>query len=155
MNAKTVPTLYEWAGGAEALDRLTDRFYRRVRADDLLAPLFARMPEDHPQHVAMWLGEVFGGPPRYTDELGGYPRMLSKHLGLALTEEQRARWVALIGRAADDAGLPADPEFRSAFMAYVEWGTRIALANSQPGADPPPAAPVPRWGWGEAPPYAG
>ena len=38
-------------------------------------------------------------------------------------------------------------------MAYVEWGTRIALANSQPGADPPPEAPVPRWGWGEAPPH--
>ena len=31
----------------------------------------------------------------------------------------------------------------------------LALANSQPGAEPPPAAPVPRWGWGEAPPYTG
>ena len=29
-------------------------------------------------------------------------------------------------------------------IAYIEWGTRIALANSQPGATPPPAAPVPR-----------
>ena len=56
--------------------------------------------------------------------------------------------------AADDAGLPADPEFRSAFMAYVEWGTRLALHNSQPGADDvPQEAPVPRWGWGVAPPY--
>ena len=49
----------------------------------------------------------------------------------------------------------ADPEFRSAFAAYIEWGTRIALANSQPGATPPPQAPVPRWGWGEAPPFTG
>ena len=32
-------------------------------------------------------------------------------------------------------------------------GTRLALGNSQPGAAPPPEAPVPRWGWGEAPPY--
>ena len=48
--------------------------------------------------------------------------------------------------------LPADPEFRSAFVAYIEWGSRIGLANSQPGAVPPPVAPVPRWGWGEAPP---
>ena len=86
----------------------------------------------------MWLAEVFGGPPRYTDELGGYPRMMGKHIGLALTEAQRSRWVALIGLAADDVSLPGDPEFRSAFMAYVEWGTRIALANSQPGAEPPP-----------------
>ena len=51
------------------------------------------------------------------------------------------------------AELPSDPEFRSALLAYVEWGTRIALGNSQPGAAPPPEAPVPHWGWGEAPPY--
>jgi hemoglobin len=117
--------------------------------------VFAQMSDDHPRHVAAWLGEVFGGPPRYTEEHGGYPHMLAKHRNRALTEEQRLRWVQLICAAADDAGLPADPEFRSAFVAYIEWGTRIALANSQPGAEPPPEAPVPRWGWGEAPPYTG
>jgi hemoglobin len=147
------PILYEWAGGQAAFERLTEAFYARVRADDTLAPVFAHMPADHPHHVALWFAEVFGGPPRYTKELGGYPQMMRKHLGLALSEQQRARWVQLIGLAADDAELPADPEFRSAFLAYVEWGTRIALGNSQPGADPPPEAPVPRWGWGEAPPY--
>jgi hemoglobin len=151
--ADAVPTLYEWAGGAPALTRLTEAFYARVRADEVLAPVFAEMPPDHPEHVAIWLGEVFGGPPRYTEEHGGYPHMLAKHRGRALTEEQRFRWVQLICQAADEAGLPGDPEFRSAFVAYIEWGTRLALANSQPGAEPAPEAPVPRWGWGEAPPY--
>lgn len=151
-SSKTVPTVYEWAGGAEAFERLTAAFYERVRADELVGPLFAHMPADHPHHVALWFAEVFGGPPAYTDGHGGYPHMMSKHLGLAITEQQRARWARLIGLAADDAGLPSDPEFRSAFIAYVEWGTRIALENSQPGAEPPPDAPVPRWGWGEAPP---
>jgi hemoglobin len=148
-----VPSLFEWAGGTPAFERLTEAFYGRVQKDELLQALFANMPEDHPRHVAMWLAEVFGGPSLYTDELGGYPRMVSKHLGLAISERLRGRWVQLIGLAADDAELPSDPEFRSAFMAYVEWGTRLALANSQPGADPPRQAPVPRWGWGEAPPY--
>jgi hemoglobin len=147
------PSLYEWAGGAKALERLTSAFYRRVHADPILAPVFANLPEDHPHHVAVWLGEVFGGPPTYTQEHGGYPHMLAKHRGLAITEEQRARWAQLVTPAADDAGLPSDPEFRSALMAYVEWGTRLALANSEPGAAPPVKAPVPRWGWGEAPPY--
>jgi hemoglobin len=96
---------------------------------------------------------VVRGPARYTDELGGYPAMLRHHLGLGLTEAERSRWAFLIAGSADEAGLPDDPEFRSAFVAYVEWGTRIALANSQPGATPPPQAPVPHWGWGEAPPY--
>lgn len=152
MSENNVPTVYEWGGGAAAFDRLTTVFYRRVREDPILSPLFAHMPADHPKHVAAWLAEVFGGPKTYTTELGGYPHMLSKHFNLGLTEEQRARWAQLIAASADEAGLPADPEFRSAFVAYIEWGTRIALANSQPGATPPPVAPVPRWGWGEAPP---
>jgi hemoglobin len=149
------PTIYEWAGGGEAFERLTAAFYTRVREDDLLRELFANMPAEHPHHVATWLAEVFGGPAEYSERHGGYPHMMRKHLGLAISEPQRARWVQLIGLAADDAGLPSDPEFRSAFMAYVEWGTRIALSNSQPGAEPPPKAPVPRWGWGEAPPWQG
>ncbi len=151
----STPTVYEWAGGQAAFDRLTDVFYRRVRDDEILGPVFAGMDEHHPQHVATWLAEVFGGPPRYTEEHGGYPHMLHKHLGLAITETQRRRWVSMIMDAADEAELPADPEFRSAFVAYVEWGTRLALGNSQPGAVPPPEAPVPHWGWGEAPPYLG
>ena len=147
------PTLYEWAGGMPAFRRLTDVFYGRVREDELLAPVFAHMAPHHQQHVAEWLAEVFGGPTTYTDERGGYAAMLRHHLGLQITPERRARWVALIADSADEAGLPDDPEFRSAFLAYVEWGTRIALANSAAGATPPPSAPVPRWGWGEAPPY--
>lgn len=148
-----IPTPYEWAGGDAAFGRLTEAFYRRVRADDVLAPVFAHMDPDHPAHVAAWLGEVFGGPARYTAEHGGYPTMLAKHVGLAITPEQRSRWVAVMSEAADEAGLPDDPEFRSAFVAYAEWGTRLAMANSQPGAEPPTEASTPRWGWGEAPPY--
>jgi hemoglobin len=152
MAASDVPSPYEWAGGAEAFERLTELFYRKVHSDPLLAPLFAHVGPDHAHHVALWLAEVFGGPDRYTTELGGYPTMMRHHLGMHITEEQRRRWAQLIADAADDAGLPADPEFRSAFVAYIEWGSRIGLANSQPGAEPPAEAPTPRWGWGEAPP---
>jgi hemoglobin len=147
------PTLYEWAGGMTALDRLTQVFYRHVHEDELLAPVFAHVGDDHPHHVAVWLAEVFGGPSTYTEAHGGYPAMLAHHVGLAITPDQRTRWATLIAAAADEAGLPADPEFRSAFVAYIEWGSRIGMANSQPGSEPPPRAPVPHWGWGEAPPY--
>jgi len=149
------PSLYEWAGGADALDRLTTAFYREVLRDDLLEPLFRHMDPGHPAHVAVWLGEVFGGPATYTAEHGGYPQMVRQHLGRAITEPQRRRWVNLLMDAADEVGLPADPEFRAAFASYVEWGTRLAVTNSQTGAEPPLEAPVPRWGWGVAPPYEG
>ena len=149
------PSLFEWAGGTDAFVRLTDEFYRRATTDDLLAPMFARMDPEHARHVAIWLAEVFGGPAGYTDHHGGYPHMVGKHIGLAITEPQRRRWVNLMQDAADEVGLPADPEFRAAFVGYLEWGTRLARSNSQPGADVVRQAPVPRWGWGVAPPYLG
>jgi hemoglobin len=96
---------------------------------------------------------VFGGPPAYSQSLGGYERMLAHHRGLAITTEQRFRFASLMSLAADDAGLPDDAEFRAAFVGYVEWGTRLALGNSQPGAGVVEHAPVPKWGWGVAPPY--
>jgi hemoglobin len=147
------PSLFEWAGGADALERLTAAFYREVRRDDVLEPVFRDMDDQHPAHVALWLGEVFGGPPAYTEQRGGYPHMVRQHLGRAITEPQRRRWVNLLMDAADEVGLPADPEFRAAFASYIEWGTRLAVTNSQPGAEPPLEAPVPHWGWGVAPPY--
>jgi hemoglobin len=148
------PTLYEWAGGRAAFERLINAFYDRVEHDELISPLFpGGVSREHRNHVTLWWSEVFGGPTDYTDQLGGYHRMVMKHHDLAITREQRLRFATLMSLAADDAGLPADPEFRSAFMAYVEWGTRLAMHNSQPGADVPQQAPVPHWGWGEAPPY--
>ena len=118
----TVTTLYEWAGGGEAFERLINAFYDRVEGDELLSPMF-----------------------------GG--RVTEKHRDLAITPKQRCRFAALMSHAADDAKLPDDPEFRSALVAYLEWGTRLALHNSRPGAPVAEHAPVPRWGWGEAPPY--
>jgi hemoglobin len=149
-----MPTLYEWAGGAEAFGRLIDAFYDRVERDDLLAGFFpGGVSEAHRDHVTAWWCEVFGGPDRYSAQLGGYESMLGHHRDLGITSEQRFRFASLMSHAADDAGLPDDPEFRSAFVAYVEWGTRLAQHNSQPGAPVAEHAPVPRWGWGEAPPY--
>jgi hemoglobin len=148
------PTLFEWAGGRGAFDRLIDAFYDRVEHDDLLSPLFpGGVHEEHRRNVATWWCEVFGGPSDYTAELGGYEKMLHKHLQLGITKEQRFRFASLMSLAADDAGLPDDPEFRSGLVAYLEWGTRLAFANSQDDADTVEHAPVPRWGWGEAPPY--
>jgi len=147
-------TLYDWAGGEQAVERLINSFYDRVETDDLLSALFpGGVPEEHRRHVIAWWSEVFGGSARYTEELGGYERMVAKHRGLEITPDQRLRFASLMSMAADDAELPDDPEFRSAFVAYVEWGTRLAQHNSQPGAKVVEHAPVPRWGWGEAPPY--
>jgi len=87
------PTLYEWAGGMPALQRLTAHFYERVRVDPVLATVFAQMPGDHPSHVAQFIAEVLGGPSTYSATRGGHPHMITQHLNRHLTQEQRRRWL--------------------------------------------------------------
>jgi hemoglobin len=148
------PTIYEWGGGREAFERWLNRFYDLVEGDELLGPVFGgNVTEQHRRDVTTWWCEVMGGPADYTDAHGGYEHMLAKHRGLAITPEQRLRFVTLLSQAADDVALPADPEFRAAVMGYAEWGTRLAVHNSGDAQDVAPHAPVPRWGWGVAPPY--
>ena len=148
--AASPPTLFEWAGGHDALERLTTRFYQHAAADPILGPLFRDMDAHHPQFVAQFIGEVFGGPPRYSTGRGGHAHMIRAHLGRHLSEAQRRRWFDLLLTTADEVGLPADPEFRSAMVGYLEWGSRLAVINSQPGSDAVVEGPMPVWGWGEA-----
>ena len=123
-----LPTLYEWAGGLDPLRRMIDSFYDRVEADDALSGLFpGGVSQRHREHVTDWWAEVLGGPTTYTDRHGGYESMLRHHVGLDITAAQRHRFATTMSLAADDADLPADPEFRAAFEA-------------RPPLDPPAAA---------------
>ncbi|WP_380284414.1 group II truncated hemoglobin [Kitasatospora purpeofusca] len=141
-------SLYDAIGGLDALRRLSDTFYRGVLADPLLAPVFARFTPTHIEHVAVWLAEVFGGPDRFTTDLGGHQGLLRAHLGLAITEEQRLRWMELMAEAVR-AELPEDELLRRRVLEYFDWGTRIAedVSASPAGTDLGEPGPTPRWGW--------
>ncbi|HEY0279528.1 MAG TPA: group II truncated hemoglobin [Solirubrobacterales bacterium] len=151
------PTIYEWGGGAEAFGRWLNRFYDLIEEEGSLAQLFGgTVSAEHRAHALAWWAEVMGGPAEYSEKLGGYAAMLGHHRGLAIAPGQRRLFVTLLSQAADEEDLPADPEFRAAIMGYAEWGSRLAVHNSDPGAgDIVTEAPVPRWGWGVAPPYVG
>jgi CDGSH-type Zn-finger protein/truncated hemoglobin YjbI len=162
------PTLFQWAAGLPALTRMTRLLYEKhVPADDLLAPAFRDMPPGHPQREAMWLAEVFGGPAWYSQQFGGAAGPRRAHAGREFTDQQRARWVTLAMHAADEARLPADPEFRAALAGYLDWSSRMARAESavsaaaEAGAAPtgvagsvPADEPMPSWDWGPAGPPA-
>lgn len=149
------PTIYQWAGGRESFERWLNRFYDLVEreAPEIAALFGGRVSAEHRVRVTDWWTEVMGGPAIYSEQRGGYEQMLARHHNLAITSQQRLLFVSLLSRAADETELPDDPEFRAAIMGYAEWGTRLAVHNSQPGAQPVAHAPVPRWGWGVAPPY--
>jgi CDGSH-type Zn-finger protein/truncated hemoglobin YjbI len=145
------PSVFEWIGGMPALTRMARIFYEKhVPQDPLLASLFGKMAVDHPQRVAAWLAEVFGGPKHYSEQYGGYERMISQHVGKQISEEHRVRWVAALLESARDAGVPNDPEFRSTFQSYIEWGSRLAVENSQKESHPPGHMPMPHWDWNTA-----
>lgn len=149
MNKTHVPSLFDWMGGKEKLEALFREFYRRVPADPLLGPVFAQMDKHHAEHVAAFVGQVFGGPEAYTDHGGSHAGMITRHMNRHLTPEQRKRWLALLLETADDVGVPDDPEFRAALVGYLEWGSRLAVMNSAEGVQKPEGGmPMPTWNWG-------
>jgi len=146
------PTLFEWAGGLPALTRMSRFLYEKhVPADSLLAPAFADMPSAQPRRLAGWLAGALGGPaaPGQDGDLRQVVGFSSGEFG----EQHRARWAALAGTAADEARLPADPGFHSAFSSCVDWLSRAALAQGDSGAAGQPE-PAPRWGWAPGGPPA-
>jgi hemoglobin len=143
-----VTTLYEHAGGEAALHRLEEIFYSKVLADPLLQPLFGEGQPHHVEHLTWFTAESFGGPARFTKELG-FDHLVSVHRGLDITDEQRERFMALYLEALDEAGMPDDAPFREAVRSHIEFGTKVAQHNSRAKTDDElhPLDHVPLWDW--------
>jgi hemoglobin len=144
-----MPSLYEHAGGEDALHHLEDLFYSSVLADPLLQPLFGDGRPQHVDHLTAFTAESFGGPDRFTRELGGMDALIAVHRHLKITEEQRRRFMELYMAALDAAGMPDDQPFRDAVHSHVEFGSQVAMQNSNAESDDElhPLREVPRWTW--------
>jgi hemoglobin len=143
------PTLYEFAGGERAFLALTAAHHSRCLADPELNHPFSH-PGQHPQHVqrlAAYWAEVMGGPPLYSQTCGDHSGVLGLHAGNGDMTDLGRRFVDCFVRAADDAGLPEDPEFRSALRSYMEWAVEEVLVYGPPGIEVPAGLLVPRWSW--------
>jgi hemoglobin len=144
------PSLYDAAGGWEALHGLEDAFYASVLRDPVLEPLFGDGRPEHVEHLTMFTAESFGGPDRFSGELG-FRHLIDAHRGLHITDEQRRRFVDLYAAALDAAidrdDLPSDPAFRQAVMEHVEFGSGVAQQNSHAETDDDlhPLREVPIW----------
>jgi len=141
-------SLYEHAGGDEALHRLEEIFYDKALADPIVKMLFTERVPTHVDHLTWFTAESFGGPDRFTRKLG-FQHIIDVHRKLTITDEQRDRFVALYMEALDEAGLPDDEPFREAVRTHVEFGARVAQQNSwaKTDADLHPIRAVPRWQW--------
>jgi len=143
-----MPSLYEHAGGEEAIHRLEDVFYGKVLTDPVLKPLFSEGRPTHVDRLTAFTAESFGGSDRFSRELG-FGHLISVHRHLKITEEQRQRFVELYMEALEEASLPDDEPFREAVRSHVEFGSRVAMQNSHAESDDElhPLREVPRWSW--------
>jgi hemoglobin len=141
-------TLYEHAGGEEALHRLEEVFYSKVLADPVLKVLFTERRPHHVDRLTAFTAESLGGPDRFTRDVG-FQHIIDVHRHLEIIDEQRERFVALYLESLDESGLPDDEAFREAVRSHVEFGSRVAQKNSWAETDTElhPIRKVPQWQW--------
>jgi hemoglobin len=143
------PTLFEFAGGEPAFVALAGAHHARCLADPELNHPFshADLNPEHVARLAAYWAEVMGGPPRYSRECADQSFLLRLHAGNGDMDDLGRRFVDCFVAAADDAGLPADPAFRAALRAYMEWAVKDVLAFSAVDSVVPAGLPMPHWSW--------
>ena len=94
--------------GEDGFARLVGAFYAQVPGDEILGPMY---PKHDLQGAETRLRDFLigrcGGPPRYVEQRG-HPRLRMRHAPFAINQAARDRWMQLMGRALDEAALPAD-----------------------------------------------
>lgn len=98
--------------------------------DSLLQPLFGHEQPGHAERFTAFTTGSFGGPDRFTKEMGGFRHLIDAHRGYHITEAQRQRFVELFMEAADQAELSADEAFRAALKSHVDFGSHVVTQNS-------------------------
>lgn len=94
------------AVGEQRLRSMVRAFYRRVRGDDVIGPLY---PADDwagaEKRLADFIVYRFGGPPVYIEERG-HPRLRGRHMPFPIGEAERDRWMKLMTEAVAEVEVP-------------------------------------------------
>lgn len=91
----------------EGIERLVAAFYRRVKEDDLVGPMYP--PDDwegSESRLRDFLLFRLGGDPKYTNERG-HPRLRMRHHPFRIDIAARDRWLRLMSEAMDECAIPA------------------------------------------------
>ena len=95
--------------GENGFTRLVAAFYRRVPADDLLAPMYDKRDlAASERRLRDFLIGRFGGPDTYIQSRG-HPRLRMRHSPFTIDQRARDRWVTLMEQALDEVKLPPEP----------------------------------------------
>jgi hemoglobin len=108
-------TVFEAVGGEPFFVELVDRFYAGVEGDPVLRPLYPDELTDPKRHLAGFLAQLWGGPPRYSEERG-HPRLRMRHLPFTIGPAERDAWLGHMRGAVAEMDPPA--EVRDALLDY-------------------------------------
>lgn len=97
-------SLYEQMGGAPTIAEIVDRFYPKVQAHPLLAPLFPEDIRPVQEKQVMFLTQFFGGPSLYSDQ-HGHPMMRARHMPFPITRERADAWLSCMRSALEETKL--------------------------------------------------
>lgn len=109
--------------GEAGFERLVAAFYRQVPHDDVLGPMYP--PHDlvgAEERLREFLVGRFGGPMRYVEKRG-HPRLRMRHAPYAIDERARDHWLALMGKALDEAAFApeVDQTLREFFVSTADF----------------------------------
>ena len=119
MNLRSVYDLI----GEDGFSDLVAAFYRRVKTDDLIGPMYPPNDwEGSEQRLRDFLVYRFGGPSRYVEQRGN-PRLRARHLPFTIGETERDRWIELMTGALVEVALPeeANMELKQFFASAADF----------------------------------
>lgn len=116
---------FEAIGGAPAIARLVEAFYRnmdsRVDARDIRA-MHAVDLEPTRTILKLYLAEWLGGPADYSRRRG-HPRLRQRHMKFAIGPAERDAWLASMNAALDEVVTEANlrNRLKGAFHKLADW----------------------------------
>jgi hemoglobin len=102
--------------GEKGFGQLTKAFYRRVREDELIGPMYPDQDwAGAEERLREFLLFRFGAVTRYLEKRG-HPRLRARHMPFRIGIAERDRWVLLMGEATEE--VVADAGVRDALMEF-------------------------------------
>jgi hemoglobin len=141
-------TIYEAAGGMQAFIDLAHAWHARCLADPMVSHAFSHgYHPHHTERLAAYWAEALGGPPAYSDSMGGESHVIRMHAGNGEHHEMDERAQTCFAQALDDAAIPDDPRLRSTLTAYFRWATERMSSYPESADGVPNNLTIARWSW--------
>ncbi|QGN34224.1 group II truncated hemoglobin [Microlunatus sp. Gsoil 973] len=146
--ATQAPTVYEAAGGADAIRRLAEAWHARCLADPIAEHPFSH--GTHPQHterLAAYWGEMLGGPPAFTSGLGTEADVVRMHSGNGPHPELDTAAECCFVKALDDAQIPDEEPLRTNLIDWFRWSSSLVNHGFRKD-EVDDGLRLPKWTWG-------